>query len=502
MTKKKQKSKQQSKQSTHRNYSTIAQHKMQGKNLLPPLAQFPNTEFSSWLSERLPEMLWAALLITHLPREYALKIFRRVADYIFKLPEEEKFHDITHSGLANLSSDKLKHFLDSTISDPICKEVLHPLLLLQSLPGYQSWAQSLSDILTQPTWEPLMNAVANTLDHQSQAATDCRWLRLVCTMTAGKLLFPSSLEETAKEIAYYPNYGDMRKVRPTIRAAEISLDMSKPPISLDTESHLNWSQEFWKQCLIATPCFPLHFSKTHEKLTIGTSVEQVRQVYELLVEHCYLTTNTSAIDARHDTVFGLAFYCFALIEELLRIGNSHSIMGRTALRTIVECYITLAYLIHTNDVELWKSYRVFGAGQAKLAFLKLDESGTQSSYVDIEGLERLANEDMWQEYLPVNIGHWEKSNLRQMSETAGVKDIYDRFYSWTSTFLHGHWGGVRDIVFDTCGNPLHRLHRIPRKYPRPQPDVIPDTCELIDKILDLVSAVYPKFSPRITISTT
>ena len=34
-----------------------------------------------------------------------------------------------------------------------------------------------------------------------------------------------------------------------------------------------------------------------------------------------------------------------------------------------------------------------------------------------ESLERRANEDMWQEFLPINLGNWEKTNLRAMSRT-------------------------------------------------------------------------------------
>ena len=89
-----------------------------------------------------------------------------------------------------------------------------------------------------------------------------------------------------------------------------------------------------------------------------------------------------------------------------------------------------------------------------------------------------------------------------MSEDAGVKDIYDRFYSWTSTFSHSHWGALRDSVFDTCGNPLHRLHRIPRESARILPDVLLDACLCVDKILEIISQCYPDFSHRITIKDT
>ena len=111
----------------------------------------------------------------------------------------------------------------------------------------------------------------------------------------------------------------------------------------------------------------------------------------------------------------------------------------------------------------------------------------------------LANEDMWEEYLPIELGHWVNSNLRDLSIASGKKDVYDEFYAWTSTYAHGHWGAIRDSVFDTCGNPLHRFHRIPREEPKDLPDVIPDACRLVDQLLELLDQCYPGFQERVTI---
>jgi hypothetical protein len=95
------------------------------------------------------------------------------------------------------------------------------------------------------------------------------------------------------------------------------------------------------------------------------------------------------------------------------------------------------------------------------------------------------------------LGHWAKSNLRDIATEAGVKDEYDRFYSWTSAHGHGHWGAVRDTVFDNCGNALHRLHRIPREDARRLPDTLADAVDLVDKTLALIGQVYPPFTSRV-----
>jgi len=437
-------------------------------------------------------MLWTALLTAGLPRRSALDTFRRVAAFVSQLPDEDFIYDITHTGLSRTDPEILKELLKMIAATDAHRSVLSPLLLLRELPARESWVVAVDASASGADWKGLARAVALTLDHQSQEATDCRWVRVICLISAGKVAVPSELAEA---ITYYPDCGDMRKVRPSIRALEIATRHL-------VEEEWEWAGKFWAQCLSETPCFPLEFDSSTTAPAIGTTINQVHQVYELLVKHSIQTRRTSGIDPRHDTVFGIGLYCLSILNELLRIGASQSISARMALRTIVESLISLAYLTHKDDSALWKSYRAFGAGQAKLAYLKLEEMDEESSFVDIETLERLANEDIWEEFLPIELGHWGKLDTRKLSEAAGVKDEYDRFYGWTSAFAHGHWGAIRDTVYDTCGNPLHRLHRIPRESARSLPDVLPDACSCVDKVLELVSSCYPNFPHRVTLKNT
>lgn len=472
-----------------RQHSTMEEHHRQGKTFTPPLAVIPNMKFASWRNDRLPETLWCILLVVQLPRNQALGTIRDLAELITRVRESKPaLYDITHTGLAQLDDDTRMQALRVIVARDDQRDALRPLLLLEGIPARGSWEEVIGT--PDENWEPLMLAVAKTLDHQSQESTDCRWARVVCMMAARKLHLSS--KELAKEILYYPEYGDMRKVRPLIRATEVNLDALIEPTR-------DWAPKFWAQCFANTNCFALPSALPPLIPVIGTTLAQVTEVYELLTEHFYKTVTTTAIDAQHDTVFGLALYCLSILLELLRVGASQSVTGRIALRTIVECFITLAYLATKNDPELWKSYRVFGAGQAKLQYLKLEELDNKPTYVETETLQSLANEDMWEEFLGIELGHWENANLRSIAIEANQKEVYDQFYAWSSSFAHGHWGSIRDTVFDTCGNPVHRLHRIPRESARALPDVIPDACALTDKVLEIVSKCYPEFFPRTTI---
>ena len=117
-------------------------------------------------------------------------------------------------------------------------------------------------------------------------------------------------------------------------------------------------------------------------------------------------------------------------------------------------------------------------------------------FIDIDVLEMLANEDAWFEKNDITIGNWANLNLRKMAIDAQVKDIYDSYYDWTSGFVHGHWGAIRDSSFTTCMNPLHRLHRVPVPS-NPMPEVLVDCCKICNLALEEIEKLFPPFKPRI-----
>lgn len=472
--------------------TTIKDHKQAGKRFIPPLAHM-GIQNSSWQHERLPHMLWANLLVGNLKREQALEIFRRVAQSCVAFPKTV-YPDVSHFGIAQMPFEYAKQIISAAASTHDAKQLLASLLIYNDLPAKSTWTEVLHDTQIEAPEFALMKAVACTLWHQTQQATDSRWCRMLPLVLTRRMGMP---EEQFSEIANYPNRGDMKRVRPTIRAEEMTLAAFEAHTG-QTEKRAVWSQSFWAQNLHQFPCFAL---LREEEIFANpvTTLATVDEVYSKLVQHNIDTCSYTGIDARHDTAFGMGFYTLSIVRELLAVGNSNAIIGRLGLRALLECFITLAYLNYKNKPDLWKSHRVFGAGQAKLSSLKLEELKSEKCFADVEVLKQIANEDIWEEFLSINVGHWEDSNLRREAVEASVKAEYDRYYGWASAFAHAHWGAVRETVFETCGNPLHRLHRVPRPYRKRLPDVIPDACEIADKVLGLISTLYPQFPYRLLV---
>jgi hypothetical protein len=53
----------------------------------------------SWINDRLPEMIWAALLTAGLGRDAALSEFRQFLRFVFRHPEKQLLFDATLTGL-------------------------------------------------------------------------------------------------------------------------------------------------------------------------------------------------------------------------------------------------------------------------------------------------------------------------------------------------------------------------------------------------------------------
>lgn len=476
-----------------RQYSTVSEHKQQGKKLLPPFKQLKNFQSASWLDSRLPEMLWCVLLRGVLNQDEFVVLIRDLAPMFRGLADGDLKFDPTLSGLTVLPEGVWDSLRGRLSCDSRLRRALRPLLLFGDLPGREKWKEIVRDEPTLQDWGLLRNSVLAAIFHQSQEATDCRWARIVCMVLAGKIRFVGEeLRETAKGVLGYPDYGDQRRVRPSVRALEVTFsgeDGALSPV---------WCESFWKQCFERTPCgvgIPFQGDGDHPASPVA---EEIQYISVQLAQHCEIQRNSTSLDPRLDAVYGLAAYALVVIGELFRGECNTGVLGRLGLRTILECLITLKYLSTVNSPEVWMAYRTYGSGQVKLAFLKhLEATEDGSTSLDPVILEQLANEDVWMEFLDINLADWEGKNLRQRAQESATKEDYDAYYSWNSGFSHGNWGAIRTTIMETCSNPLHRFHRILRTNPVDLPDVRQDACVLMDKILEVVNSQYPGFHPRL-----
>lgn len=479
-------------------HTPIDKHKISGKKLIPPLNALPKTSHTSWRDDHAPEMLWAFLIASVLPREECLACFRAVLSWarakLKKEPAEQPSVandmpgvacEIDLTGLSSLPEAQFAEVCEILFRHPLSYAALRPMLLIDSLPGLDRWRERLGAEPTEHDWNTLAKAITPSLDHQSEVSTDVRWLKLMTAIAVDRLRMPG---EMFRNFIGYPNDGDLRAVRPSIRATEIMMRRNPPS---------PWIEAYWDELLRKTTCIDgsteaEYFHPERAPLPLKAILEARGEV----IKRFHSTKTSTRVDARFDAAFGFALNALSILEEVAAPPISQLISGRLGLRALAELVITFSYLMKTDDAKLWSIYRSYGSGQAKLAFLKLEEaSGDAPKFVDSETLEAIANEDLWQEFVDIDLGHWAGKNLRELAIDGGTKDIYDKYYGWTSTFMHGQWCAVRDSNFVTCHNPLHRLHRIPRPHHRLLPGVVPDAANLANMGLELLERAFPEMEP-------
>ncbi|MEJ0012653.1 MAG: DUF5677 domain-containing protein [Bauldia sp.] len=292
---------------------------------------------------------------------------------------------------------------------------------------------------------------------------------------------------------HYPDKGDMRAVRPHIRASEM---MTRNRMS-ESGRLPPYAGVFWSECFSKTACIPRFPDEGARQEDYRIFFDDVAKLYDELSNWFMATIGTTAIDARHDATFGLALYILQLLVFALKSTAGQTVAGRLIARTALEAYLTLSFLSSKDDPTIWMQYRNYGAGQSKLAYLKNVSVEDLPSFTTRELLESLANEDMWMEFQDINLGAWSDKNLRKMAEEAGVKDVYDRYYDGLSAYVHANWSATRHAVYGDCVNPLHRFHRVPVPPRFLFQDTVPDIVKIANLALERVAILYPPFKPRL-----
>lgn len=485
--------------------STISQHRLVGKKLLPPMLHMlpqQKMSFSSWTNNRLPELLWACLAASEIPRPELLRLFLEIAEKLGLARRSDSAFsasELTHTTLPDRPGD-VEEIVSILRQHPQGIAALRPLMLFEDMPGWSQWREAISSEPADQDGLVLAKAVGVCLDHQSQQSTDVRWLTLMFKIGLGKVHMPKEMiDNLLRYVHLDPGDEQMKFIRPSIRAAEMAFRTA----SLDEpEVQSEWAKVFWSESFKRTDCIPdptLRRGRPEDGVDNDALHKAWFEKQFELVERFTRYQTTSGVDAKCDAVFGLALYAGSVLLEVMLSNNRFGISGRLLLRTLVECRITLAYLLERDDAELWMRFRRFGAGQAKLALLKFDDAVSPPKFLSEDALANIANEDIYEEFLPVELGHWCDVDLRKMAEASKTKDDYDAFYGWSSAYVHGSWSAVRDACLVTCVNPLHRLHRMPGGAHRFLESVLEDAAGLFNRICGDVARAYPGESPTLVI---
>jgi hypothetical protein len=291
-------------------YSPLSSHQRQGKNFVPPFMQNQKTTLMSWRDSRVPEVLWAVLLSGNLQRELYLDIFRGIVQ-LAGAQGQPQIRSVRHSSIASESADAFDRVFRPALVDDRASHVLAALLLIDGLPDREHWARHLPSPDPKAHIGVLARAIARTTDHQSQESTDCRWLKVLFAVVQGTMQVNG---EFVRELTEYPNFGDMRKVHPLIRSSEGALVQIDGGLAASP-----WVERFWIESWKKTECIRARHPNEPD-VSVSQAVKDLGEVYGNTILHFRNTLATTAIDPRHDSVFGLVLYGINLAFSICNNG--------------------------------------------------------------------------------------------------------------------------------------------------------------------------------------
>lgn len=474
----------------------LADHVRSGRVYRSPLAATGVLQIGDWVRDDLPDFLWPVLLL-ELQGNGAARRFvawqHDVQQDLADLAEARFVAECLDGRLTSL--ERLVDRVPAAQQAVRARALEHGLLPDQVTRALTSYfhrpAEWLTPVEVQPPGQDEIDLLASSVlsvlrDGHREALIKCMFIW--STVQAGTL---NTSKETIGLLASYPSDLPTRDAADTtIRAmwgAHRGLVTHEDPDYF--RASIQWSRMFWGTNSIATRC--LRRRETEESDLTQPNVDAANYTdpenyppptvfpddtkrYRGFVLDL-LSSYAEALEAapselhqpeRQEVNAGLVFRA----GRELSVALGHPDLwceehGSHISRTLAETRIILQWMT-TQDFSIYRTYKDYGAGKAKLYARILDEipeDARTPAFADgIRELRNLSYSDETIDYRAVDTSDtFSAKSLRSMAEEAGLLDLYRHVYQMASGTTHGEWWSIENNAMERCLNVLHRGHLIP-----------------------------------------
>lgn len=466
--------------------TTIDQHKRARKVLTPPLRSLTAHRFVHWYPHELPNYLWLCILFSEGRRAKsfnALRPFFEEPDLL----EAGGRYDVDFQQLSQIRPRAFDKLIAPLFADEELATALSALSIIPAFPSKSRWRKYLKPISPEQSFQIIVRSVGESQYQNSQPATDAAFVLYFSSLLSGHLQLSNDILERQKSLlTNYPELTDYDYIGGGIRSFRNMVFGQK-----SWPKHRSaWADRFWSWGHRHSGCVVDPFRHKEERANRARKhLPAFIDVAELL-DGILRNSNGSVIrDQKKEVLFGLPLYVIELLVDTTYSPNRPAPFALMGVRSAAEAAITLKHI--SSNEEAAARYRAYGTGKAKLASLKLDELVAHPRTAERNELFDLANDDGWEEYVDVDVGSQFGEPIRQTAERLGMKQFYDRYFGWQSSFVHAEWGAVRASVYERCYNPLHEWHLVSTIRVGNLNKVIFDLLDILDSMIETLSTVYP-----------
>lgn len=466
--------------------SRIKDHKVRSGRVISPWnhAMGGTMKFSSWAMNRLPEYIWLGLILEYYGRDEGLRlsaaILKEISSFEKSLdrPRLSKILSLPIASQESIYRIMLRHIKKDVLSpltSVICREEDEVFWSYVHVPKYS--LQKRLDIM--------QSVLKINYFHQSNEATDIRYLVVLNMIYQDKIRFSSEVTSTIEALQAYPNtpHEDerMRSYRPMVRSAEMAFG------DCDTD----YINRFWKAIGMRTDCKLYFIDHKEDDMDYKEFIDDISEALEFI----YLKNKEMAISEHKFNVFmAMVLYSYKIFYETASNSIGNTITSRSSARIIAEIFIMLKYLkkMSYEKNNIWQEYQQYGIGKYKLILLKARETTIDTdSHYSPEILDTLVNEETWEEFVDSDLRYFDQMSIRDKSIYVDEKELFDLLYDYDSNYAHGLWGAIRESAMVKCDCAAHNYHTVPDLSLRQKCiNVLPDMAKLLKRTMALLSEEF------------
>lgn len=470
--------------------NVLSDHTRKGRKFLPPLVAAADLTLGDWVRDDLPDLLWPILVLSETGEVGISRFAKWQAAVVEDLGDRVPASLLAECLDGRLTGLERMGKIDESIAT-LLRDRASALGLLS--PGVQSvlasyphrpaaWLTGPFHAPSQPDIDRLSAAVLGVLsDEHREALVKCLGI------WAGVRTASLSVGKDAVELLHdYPsNAANRPRADGAVRAMWTAMRQ------LRTQSDGNywsastgWAKVFWGTNSMTTQCVR-RGDGTGAGVELSTEDETPRPSSDrprlepadfkqraMDLTASYMEAISSMPSRLHDPEreeVNTGLVIRAARAVVVALGNEStwsSEHGAHIGRMIVEVQILLNWMALQDQATIYRRYKEYGAGKAKLHALLNEDlpdgwlvPGVQEA---VAAMRTASHNDEGVDHRVVDLGaNFAGKSLRAMADECDLADLYRHAYQLESGVVHSEWWSVELHSMEPCLNALHRGHLLP-----------------------------------------
>lgn len=418
---------------------------------------------NDWFRERLPEYLWIGLVLDYFKsRRVAI---RSLASALKQITSE--YPDLIMPRLSTIFElpEKDQKRVFNIIELFIPKEAFFPLTIIYTFseePCFASWLSSgESDV--QYLSSIIERVMKKATAYHSDFSTDIVFFVVYTCAVNGKIHLPKNrgFDNIVDDLN---SYADAEVLNKEYREIQGYIRCFEQTSISQYQRNQAFLDNFWKKTSSIFECSSMYFKykKEVKKDVVKSYVSSLRAVF-LYYRELYRVVDP--LNLKFLVLLGLSVYSYKRFMEIVDHNLYNAISGRSIVRTMIECYLMMKYLLKKSKERknIWEEYQFHGIGKYK-AVLKNYQESTETivcPHINVDYLNAIVNEFKDEEFIDIDTSYFDDIGIRAMAKEVGEKELYSLYYNYDSSFEHGLWGAIRESSMIACQAPAHQYHSIP-----------------------------------------